>query len=77
MAVLGKPLAPADAPPHAPPGTECFRYGELRWRTAFTVFSACYQNGKLLEVSAKRFGIWRITQDGTVLPFEEDTRPRW
>jgi hypothetical protein len=48
---------------------ECYQYGKPTINEpSFTLHVVCYENGKLLEVSEKRYNSWVVTQDGAISP---------
>jgi hypothetical protein len=69
--VLGKPLGRAVGPA----GQECLTYGSLHWKSLFSIYSICYDAGRLASVESKKYGMWRVGQDGTLTPFQEPPPP--
>lgn len=48
---------------------ECFQYGRPSIKVpSFVLHVVCYQDGKLLEVSEKRYNSWVVTQDMAISP---------
>ncbi|AKJ01355.1 Hypothetical protein AA314_02981 [Archangium gephyra] len=61
---------------------ECYQYGRPTIKEpSFILHVVCYEDGKLIEVSKKRFNSWVVTQDMAIspapleyeLPVEEET----
>ncbi|HVE87192.1 MAG TPA: hypothetical protein VND93_30260 [Myxococcales bacterium] len=62
--LLGKPFALADS--HS--GLDCFRYGYPNFESpSFVVYSLCYEEARLREISQQRYTAWTISEDGTHL----------
>ena len=48
---------------------ECFQYGRPTLKAAgFTLNTLCYVDGKLQDVSARRYNSWVVSRDGSILP---------
>lgn len=48
---------------------ECYEYGRPTIKEpTFTLHVICYEDGKLREVSEKRYNSWVVTQDGAISP---------
>ncbi|QRK08824.1 hypothetical protein JQX13_01205 [Archangium violaceum] len=48
---------------------ECFQYGRPSIKVeSFVLHVVCYEEGKLREVSEKRYNSWVVTQDGAISP---------
>lgn len=48
---------------------ECYQYGRPTINEpSFTLHVVCYEDGKLREVSEKRYNSWVVTQDGAISP---------
>ena len=48
---------------------ECFQYGRATLRAAgFILNTLCYVDGKLQEVSARRYNSWIVSNDGSIVP---------
>lgn len=48
---------------------ECYQYGRPTINEpSFTLHVVCYEEGKLREVSEKRYNSWVVTQDGAIAP---------
>ncbi len=48
---------------------ECYQYGKPTINApSFTLHVVCYEDGKLREVSEKRYNSWVVTQDGAISP---------
>ncbi len=59
---------------------ECYEYGRPTIKEpTFTLHVVCYEEGKLREVSEKRYNSWVVTQDGAISPapleYEEAPAP--
>lgn len=50
-------------------GVECFQHGQFSLtEPSTTVYVLCYQDGKLKDVSTRRYSLWNMQPDGTILP---------
>jgi len=48
---------------------ECFQYGHPSLKEAtFVLHTLCYVDGKLQDVSARRYNSWVVTSDGAISP---------
>lgn len=48
---------------------ECFQYGRPTIKEpTFVLHVVCYEDGKLIEVSQKRYNSWVVTNDGAISP---------
>lgn len=48
---------------------ECFQYGKPTIKEpSFVLHVVCYEDGKLIEVSQKRYNSWVVTQDMAISP---------
>jgi hypothetical protein len=48
---------------------ECYQYGKPTiHEPSFVLHVVCYEDGKLREVSEKRYNSWVVTQDGAISP---------
>ncbi len=57
---------------------ECYQYGRPKINApSFTLHVVCYENGKLRDVSEKRYNTWVISPDGAMSPpqLEEEPAP--
>jgi hypothetical protein len=56
---------------------ECFQYGRPSLKEAsFVLHTLCYVDGKLQDVSARRYNSWVVTREGAVSPAPlEDEQP--
>jgi hypothetical protein len=62
--LLGRPLASDLAR-----GEGCHRYGMPTMDTpSFILYSVCFEDGKLREVTQRRYSAWDMTKPGEVLP---------
>ena len=63
-ALLGRPLASDVAR-----GEGCHRYGMPTMETpSFVLCSVCFEDGKLRDVTQRRYSAWDMTKPGEVLP---------
>jgi hypothetical protein len=54
-------------------GRECIQYGRPTLRApTFVLHTVCYEDGKLLEVSQKRYNSWVVLPDGAIAPIVYD-----
>jgi len=52
---------------------ECYQYGRPTLKApSFTLHTVCYEDGKLREVSERRYNSWIVLEDGSVAPIEYD-----
>lgn len=64
--VLGRPWAPDHRGGEG--GSECYRYGRLTMEApSFVVYSVCYEQAKLRDVTEQRFSAWQVSEDGQEL----------
>jgi hypothetical protein len=55
---------------------ECYQYGKPTINApSFTLHVVCYEDGKLREVSEKRYNSWVVTQDGAISPAPLEYNP--
>ncbi|HEX8439350.1 hypothetical protein [Archangium sp.] len=55
---------------------ECYQYGKPTINApSFTLHVVCYEDGKLREVSEKRYNSWVVTKDGAISPAPLDYNP--
>jgi hypothetical protein len=60
--VLGKPIGAISEGE-----AECLQYGTPKLETPkFVVYSLCYQNGQLRDVTEKFYNAWAVNPDGTL-----------
>ncbi|WP_257461442.1 hypothetical protein [Archangium lipolyticum] len=62
--ILGQPIARERRG-----NLECFQYGRPSIKVPYyTLHTLCYEDGKLREVSARRYNSWVVTSDGAISP---------
>jgi hypothetical protein len=62
--VLGRPLLREQRG-----GAECFQYGQpVLNEPTFVLFLLCYEDGKLREVTTRRYNAWVVGPDGAISP---------
>jgi hypothetical protein len=62
--ILGRPFALAEARD----GLDCYRYGYPNLENpSFVVYSICYQEARLRDISEQRYSTWTISDDGSQL----------
>jgi hypothetical protein len=65
--LLGRPVSEETVD-----GRTCLRYAQpVRKAETVAVYTVCYRDGKLVDVSEKPFGLWRVAKDGTIRPMVE------
>jgi hypothetical protein len=70
LGVLGKPFSSQRS---ADGRADCYQYGRPSLQQAeFSVYVVCYEDGKMRDVSVRRFASWRVSPDGTFAPPEGD-----
>jgi hypothetical protein len=73
IGVLGKPFSTERS---ADGRADCFQYGRPTLEKAeFSVYKVCYEDGKMRDVSVRRYASWRIGPNGTLLPPEAAAEP--
>jgi hypothetical protein len=71
--ILGQPIARERRG-----NLECFQYGRPSIKVpSYTLHTLCYEDGKLREVSERRYNSWIVTGDGAIspAPLEEEEAP--
>jgi SmpA/OmlA family protein len=62
--LLGRPFALADSRN----GMDCYRYGYPNLENpSFVVYSLCYDEARLHDISEQRFTSWTVNEDGSEL----------
>src|SRR5688572_27244468 len=62
--LLGRPFALADSTD----GLDCYRYGYPNLdNPSFVVWSLCYEEKRLREISQQRYTAWSVSEDGSQL----------
>lgn len=62
--LLGKPFAFADSRN----GMDCYRYGYPNMENpSFVVYSLCYEEARLRDISEQRYTAWTVSEDGSRL----------
>ncbi len=68
LGVLGKPISMQ----RGADGADCYMYGRPTLAKAeFSVYSVCYADGKMRDISVRRFASWRVGPNGTFVPSED------
>jgi len=84
MRTVRQGMAPADVEPlMGSPVTrelrgdvECFQYGRPTVNhPTFVLYTVCYEDGKLRDISQRRYDAWVVTSDGAIAPAPLEAPP--